>query len=138
MAVKKKIFDCIYSELENTDGHAILFGLRGEPSVVFEMKNPVQQWCTDARQYIDFHSLMAAVLQTIGEGVCLQKQDIFCKQTYHKDVAADTPFLSKSYFRYFEGRQYTEIRTYLIITQEPRCRPPHGSPTFTHISYGTG
>ena len=27
-------------------------------------------------------------------------------------------FLTKSYFRYFEGREFTEITTYLIITQE--------------------
>jgi len=26
--------------------------------------------------------------------------------------------LSQSYFRYFEGREYTDIRTFLIITQE--------------------
>jgi hypothetical protein len=27
-------------------------------------------------------------------------------------------FLSRSYFKFFEGREYTEIRTFLIITQE--------------------
>ncbi|EJX02687.1 plasmid transfer protein, partial [gut metagenome] len=48
----------------------------------------------------------------------LQKQDIFCKQSYHHEVPQDAEFLTRSYFRYFEGREFTEIRTYLILTQE--------------------
>lgn len=30
----------------------------------------------------------------------------------------DAEFLTRSYFNYFEGREFTEIRTYLIVTQE--------------------
>ena len=30
----------------------------------------------------------------------------------------DAEFLTRSYFRYFEGREFTEIRTFLILTQE--------------------
>ena len=58
------------------------------------------------------------LVQTLGEGYALQKQDIFCKQSYHHDVPEDAEFLTRSYFRYFEGREFTEIRTYLVITQE--------------------
>ena len=57
-------------------------------------------------------------LQTIGEGYALQKQDILCRQAYHHDVPDDAEFLTRSYFRYFEGREFTEIRTFLILTQE--------------------
>ena len=33
-------------------------------------------------------------------------------------VPDDAEFLTRSYFRYFEGREFTEIRTFLILTQE--------------------
>lgn len=82
------------------------------------MTNPVQQLCTDAGQYIRFQDVLSNVVQTLGEGYALQKQDILCKQAYHHDVPEDAEFLTRSYFNYFEGREFTEIRTYLIVTQE--------------------
>ena len=115
---KKRVFDGLYAQLEETDGHAVLFSAKGEPSVIFEMTNPVQQLCTDAEQYQHFQDVLSGVVQTLGEGYALQKQDILCKQAYHHDVPEDAEFLTKSYFRYFEGREFTEIRTYLVITQE--------------------
>ena len=47
---KKKVFDGLYAGLEETDGNVVLFSAKGEPSVIFEMTNPVQQFCTDAGQ----------------------------------------------------------------------------------------
>ena len=115
---RKRAFEGLYAQLEETDGHAVLFSARGEPSVIFEMANPVQQLCTDAEQYLRFQDVLSNLVQTLGEGYALQKQDIFCKQAYHHDVPEDAEFLTRSYFRYFEGREFTEIRTYLVITQE--------------------
>lgn len=115
---KKKVFDGLYSGLEETDGNVVLFSAKGEPSVIFEMTNPVLQLCTDAGQYIRFQDVLSNVVQTLGEGYALQKQDILCKQAYHHDVPEDAEFLTRSYFNYFEGREFTEIRTYLIVTQE--------------------
>ena len=115
---KKKVFDGLYAGLEETDGNVVLFSAKGEPSVIFEMTKPVQQLCTDAGQYIRFQDVLSNVVQTLGEGYALQKQDILCKQAYHHDVPEDAEFLTRSYFNYFEGREFTEIRTYLIVTQE--------------------
>lgn len=115
---KKKVFDGLYAGLEETDGNVVLFSAKGEPSVIFEMTNPVQQLCTDAGQYIRFQDVLSNVVQTLGEGYALQKQDILCKQAYHHDVPENAEFLTRSYFNYFEGREFTEIRTYLIVTQE--------------------
>ncbi len=115
---KKKVFDGLYSGLEETDGNVVLFSAKGDPSVIFEMTNPVQQLCTDAGQYIRFQDVLSNVVQTLGEGYALQKQDILCKQAYHHDVPEDAEFLTRNYFNYFEGREFTEIRTYLIVTQE--------------------
>ena len=115
---RKRAFEGLYAQLEETDGHAVLFSARGEPSVIFDMANPVQQLCTDAEQYLRFQDVLSNLVQTLGEGYALQKQDIFCRQAYHHDVPEDAEFLTQSYFRYFEGREFTEIRTYLVITQE--------------------
>ena len=115
----KKTFDGIYAQIQDTEGNSVLFDSYGAPSVVFRIINPVQQLCTDSEEYIVFHNILSNILQTLGEGYALQKQDIFCRQKFHREVPENAEFLSKSYFKYFEGRLYTEIETYLIITQEP-------------------
>ncbi len=115
---KKKAFDGLYAGLEETDGNVVLFSAKGEPSVIFEMTNPVQQLCTDAERYLHFQDVLSNVAQTLGEGYALQKQDIFCKQAYHHEVPNGAEFLTRSYFNYFEGREFTEIRTCLVVTQE--------------------
>uniref|UniRef100_UPI0026DFC474 TraG family conjugative transposon ATPase n=1 Tax=Muribaculum intestinale TaxID=1796646 RepID=UPI0026DFC474 len=84
----------------------------------FEMTNPVLRLCTDSERYMVFQDVLANIVQTLGEGYALQKQDIFCRQRYHRDVPEDAEFLTRSYFNYFEGREFTEITTYLIVTQE--------------------
>lgn len=114
----KKVFDGIYAQLEETDGNVVLFDTKGAPSVIFEMTNPVLRLCTDSERYMVFQDVLANIVQTLGEGYALQKQDIFCRQRYHRDVPEDAEFLTRSYFNYFEGREFTEITTYLIVTQE--------------------
>ena len=115
---KKRVFDGLYAQLEETDGNVVLFSAKGEPSVIIEMTNPVQQLCTDAEQYMLFQDVLSNIVQTLGEGYCLQKQDILCRQAYSRSVPEDAEFLTRRYFKYFEGREFTEITTYLIITQE--------------------
>ena len=70
--------------------------------------------------YYGFTSLLNSLTQTLGEGYALHKQDIFCRRRFHHGVKGSGEFLSASYFRYFEGREYTDARTYLVITQESR------------------
>lgn len=115
---KKRIFDGIFAQLEETDGNVVLFDAKGSPSVIFEMTNPVLRLCTDPERYMVFQDVLANIVQTLGEGYALQKQDIFCRQRYHREVPEGAEFLTRSYFNYFEGREFTEITTYLIITQE--------------------
>ncbi|MBD5583748.1 MAG: TraG family conjugative transposon ATPase [Clostridia bacterium] len=115
---KKRVFDGLYAQLEETDGNVVLFSERGEPSVIIKMTNPVQQLCTDSEQYMLFQDVLSNIVQTLGEGYALQKQDILCRQAYNHDVPENAEFLTRSYFNYFKGREFTEISTYLIITQE--------------------
>lgn len=115
---KKKGFEAIYSQLEEVDGEVVLFSCKGEPSVVLEIENPVQQHCTDSDRYAVFHFVLSNILSTLGEGYLLQKQDVFSTQSFSKPVPDDAEFLTRSYFEYFRGRKYTRIQTYVIITQE--------------------
>ena len=68
---RKRIFDGLYAQLEETDGNVVLFSARGEPSVIFEITNPVQQLCTDAQQYMLFHDVLSNILQTLRKKVFL-------------------------------------------------------------------
>ena len=124
MTQQRKPFDKLFSQLQDIrekDGkllNTVLWSQKGNPSVLFEIENPVQQYCTDADLYCLFQDVLANIIKTLGEGYALQKQDIFCKQEYHHKPEGEQEFLTESYFNYFEGREYTDIRTFLIVTQE--------------------
>ena len=78
--IRKKVFDGLYANWKRQTANVVLFSTKGEPSVIFEMTNPVQQLCTDAGEYLLFQDVLSNVVQTLGEGYALQKQDILCKQ----------------------------------------------------------
>lgn len=119
MAKKKKIFEALYAGVETrSNGSVILYSRHGSPSCIFEIENPVTQLCTDGGMYSWYFDVLRNIVETLGEGYALQKQDIFCKQRYHRNKREEDSFLSGSYFQYFEGRTYTEVRTFLILTQE--------------------
>ena len=126
MSVRKNTLDGLFSGIEDiTDArgkvvNTVLYSKAGNYSSIFEIENPVQQYCTDADQYYAFMNVLDHILQTLGEGYALQKQDVFCRQAFHHDITPGMEFLTESYFRYYEGRPYTEIRTFIIITQETR------------------
>ena len=106
----KKVFDGIFAQLEETDGYVVLFDAKGSPSVIFSMTNPVPRLCTDPERYMLFQDVLANIVQTLGEGYALQKQDIFCRQSYHHEIPDGAEYLTRSYFAYFDGRGYTEIK----------------------------
>ena len=121
---KDKPFDKLYAQLEDIKDskgdflNTVLFSKNGNPSVVIQIENPVQHYCAEAALYYGYAEILNSILQTLGEGYCLQKQDIFCRQNYSHAITDDMNFLYKSYFKYFNGRPYTEIKTFLVITQE--------------------
>ena len=121
---KDKPFDKLYAQLEDIKDakgdflNTVLFSKNGNPSVVIQIENPVQHYCAEAALYYGYAEILNSILQTLGEGYCLQKQDIFCRQNYNHAITDDMNFLYKSYFKYFNGRPYTEIKTFLVITQE--------------------
>ena len=124
MLGRKKTINGLFAQLQDVKDaqgrflNTVLFSDKGDCSVIIEVENPVQQYCTEAEQYFAYADVLNNIVQTLGEGYALQKQDIFCKQQYHHDITPEMAFLSQAYFRYYEGRPYTEIKTYLTITQE--------------------
>ena len=124
MSTHKRPLDGLFAQLQDIRDakgniqNTVLFSKNGNPSVIIEIENPVQQYATDADLYIAYMDVLNNIVQTLGEGYALQKQDVLCKQAYHHDITPGMEFLSRSYFRFFEGRPYTEIRTFLVITQE--------------------
>ena len=54
----------------------------------------------------------------MGEGYAIHKQDIFIRKKFTEESDENREFLSTSYFRYFNGRPYTDSECFLTITQE--------------------
>ena len=120
-------FKDIYFSIEDVDGIGVVYTKTGEFSAIMRMENPVQKYSADIESYYAFTALMTSILQTLGEGYALHKQDIFARKHFdmnkvaaRRDPKADKSrlFLSDSYFRFMDGRPYTDGSTYIVITQE--------------------
>ena len=115
---RKRIFQDIYFSIEEVDGIGVLYTKTGEYSAVLKMENPVQKYSANIEAYYEFTHLFAALAQTLGEGYALHKQDVFVRKAFKEESATNHEFLSESYFRYFNGRPFTDSVCYLTITQE--------------------
>ena len=117
---RKRIFQDIYFSVENADGIGVIYTKTGEYSAVLKVENPVQKYCANIDAYYEFTQLFTAIAQTLGEAYALHKQDIFVKKSFEGMNGEEREFLSSSYFRYFNGRPYTDSECYLTITQESK------------------
>ena len=117
---RKRIFQDIYFSVEDADGIGVIYTKTGEYSAVLKVENPVQKYCGNIDAYYEFTQLFTAIAQTLGEGYALHKQDIFVKKSFEGMNGEEREFLSSSYFRYFNGRLYTDSECYLTITQESK------------------
>ena len=115
---RKRIFQDIYFSIEEVDGIGVLYTKTGEYSAVLKMENPVQKYSANIEAYYEFSHLFAALVQTLGEGYALHKQDVFVRKAFKEETGGNHEYLSESYFRYFNGRPYTDSVCYLTVTQE--------------------
>ena len=115
---RKRIFQDIYFSIEEVDGIGVLYTKTGEYSAVLKMENPVQKYSANIEDYYEFTHLFTALAQTLGEGYAMHKQDVFVRKAFKEESATNHEFLSESYFRYFNGRPFTDSVCYLTITQE--------------------
>lgn len=117
---RKKIFQDIYFSVEDNKGVGVIYTKTGEYSAVLKLTNPVQKYSANIDSYYEFTHLFSALVQTLGEGYAIHKQDIFTRKQFEADDDSPKEFLSESYFRYFTGRTYTDSECYLVITQEAK------------------
>lgn len=122
---RAKIFEDIYFSVEDVENKGIIYTKKGDYSAVLEMENPIKKYSADTDSYYDFTTLMASVIQVLGDGYALHKQDVFVRKNFDmsrvaakKKKGSKKAFLSEAYFRFFNGREYTEATTYLVITQK--------------------
>jgi len=105
-----------YMGIDHYQGMSILYGDRGDFSVVMRLTNPVLQYGADPEAYTTFQQVLLNVIKILGEGHIIQKHDVFIKRKYRPKPASE--FLEQKYQEHFEGREYTEIRTYLTVTRQ--------------------
>lgn len=115
---RRKIFKEIYYSVEDIEGKGILYTKTGEYSAILRIDNSVQKFCANIDAYYDFSNTFTALMQALGEGYSIHKQDIFTRKGFADTSGDNHEFLSNRYFDYFKGRPYTDCATYLTITQE--------------------
>lgn len=105
-----------YSGIDHFQGTAILYSLDGDCSVIFQINNPVLQYGADVEPYNSYQQILLNMIKILGEGYLIQKQDVFSRLQYQGPKA--TTFLQQHYHQHFQGREYTSITTYLILTRQ--------------------
>lgn len=123
---RAKVFENIYFSFEDVNDIGVIYTKKGDYSTILKMDNPVRKYSADTDGYYEFTSLMTSVLQVLGEGYAIHKQDVFVRKKFNiSNIAGKNRddkkcFLSDAYFKFFNGRPYVESQTYLTITQKGR------------------
>lgn len=116
---RKSEFEGLYQAVrDEMKGVGVAYTRKGDFSVIIKISNPVEQYSADIDAYYSACALYTSILKTLGDGYALQKQDIYSRQAFHHEKQDGEKFLSKAYMAYFEGREYMQLQTYLVITQE--------------------
>ena len=133
---RPKVFEDIYFSVEDVNGMGIVYTKGGDYSAVLKIKNPIRKYSASKASYYEFTDLFTSLLQLLGEGYALHKQDVFVRKQFdmnkiaaYEDKTAAKRFLSDSYFRFFNGRTYVAHETYLIITQKGKSGTIHSYDT---------
>lgn len=118
---RARIFSDIYYSIEDAGDFAIVYTKKGDFSAVIKMTNPVRKYSADIDGYYSYNTLFNNILQTLGTGFALHKQDVFVRRRFDMIKAAGKEtkygFLTSAYLKFFSGRLYTDVTTYLVITQ---------------------
>lgn len=133
---RAKVFEDIYFSVEDVNNMGIIYTKAGDYSAIIKMKNPVRKYSANKESYYDFTQLFHSLLQLLGEGYAIHKQDVFVRKKFQmtptgsvSDASASKRFLSDSYFRFFDGRAYIAHETYLVITQKGKKGTIHSYDT---------
>ncbi|WP_199120317.1 TraG family conjugative transposon ATPase [Pedobacter sp. ASV28] len=113
---RKTAFQMPYAGIDDYNGLQLLYGDRGDFSAILHITNPVLQYSADPDSYMVYQGVLLNIIKVLGEGHIVQKQDVFIRKKYRPVPAEE--FLQQKYHQHFEGREYTEINTYLVITRQ--------------------
>ncbi len=113
---KRTAFRLPYAGVESYKGLSLLYSEKGDYSLIIKFQNPALQYSADPDAYTSFHSLLLNIVKLLGAGYIIQKQDVFVRKTFKGKPCRE--FLQEQYSRHFEGREYIELHTYLIITRQ--------------------
>src|SRR5690606_23000142 len=116
---RKTQFKLPYIGVDKFYGYNILYNEKGDFGVILNIKNPVLQYSADPMAYDNFHQLYVNAIKILGEGFLVQKQDILSKKKFEPEPREE--YLQKKYDNHFQGRVYTSLKTYLVITK--RAKP---------------
>ena len=77
---RSRAFKEIYFSIDDIDGKGAVYTKTGEYSAVLKIDNPVQKYSANIDAYYDFTNTMTALMQTLGEGYAIHKQDVFTRE----------------------------------------------------------
>lgn len=117
---KRTEFKTPYFGIENEKDFGILYTSTGDQSVIIKMENPILQYEADSEVYYNFHSTFENIIKLLGPEYVVQKQDVFARKAFTGKSSDD--FLTQEYNNNFNGREYTEVSTYLVITKLSKKR----------------
>ncbi len=95
---RARIFDHIYYSMEDIDGLGVVYTRKGDCTAAITFRNPVVRYRSSEDGYQRFVKLMEGIIRDLGDGYCIQKQDILARK----------------------GRSFAPCDTFLFITQEQR------------------
>lgn len=114
----KKLFESPFIGTSVADGLTLLYSSNGNYSVILQMENGCPQYCADERLYEAAHQLFGHIIKIAGPGILLQKTDIVTRSCFQQPNNNSGDYLDTKFFRYFEGRRYNRLTTYLTITHQ--------------------
>lgn len=85
---RAKIFEDIYFSVEDVDAKGVIYTKKGDYSAILKMDNPIRKYSADTDSYYDFTTLMASVMQVLGEGYAIHKQDVFVRKNFDMSKVA--------------------------------------------------
>jgi type IV secretory pathway VirB4 component len=119
MAQKRKTeFNLPYFGIDEGGKYPTIYNLKGDYGVVIQINNPVLQYSADPSAYDSSHQLYVNITKILGEGYVIQKQDVLTKKIYNKSDS--TEYLQQKYDEHFNGREYTDLTTYLVVTRKAK------------------
>jgi len=124
-----QLFNSPYLGID-TNKYSHIFTLNGDYSVIIKIQNPVLQYASDYEAYHHFHYLLDNIINILGPGHTLQKQEIFHEEQFNSPSHRTRQpwlggqvipgFLDQQYGKHFQDRRYSKHVTYLVISKNEK------------------